>query len=47
MPRFLSPDEVFLIHRVLPETTEPSCVPGFVIRAPAVPLAATLHILVP
>lgn len=45
MPRFLTPDEVSLIHRLLPETTEPSYVPGFVIRAPAGPLAATLYIL--
>lgn len=45
VPRFLTPDEVFLIHRLLPETTESSYVPGFVILAPAVPLAATLYIL--
>jgi|GEM_PF-1728707 len=47
MPRFLSPDEVFLTNRVLPETTEPSYVLGFVILGPAVPLAATLCILGP
>lgn len=47
MPRFLSPDEVCLTNWVLPETTESSYVPGFVILAPAVLLAATLYILGP